>query len=317
MRALVFKNGLSYHDDYPVPVPSESEVLIRIRCAGICNTDVEILKGYMGFSGILGHEFTGVVEESPDQRLIGRRVVGEINFGCGVCPYCQSGLKNHCPNRSVLGILNKNGAFADYLTLPVSNLHIIPDSISDEEAVFVEPLAAAFEIMEQVAIRPDDKVCVLGDGKLGLLIAQVLSLSRCELVVAGRHRDKLSILEKRGIRTMPGPVPNERIFDIVVDATGSPAGLETAINIVRPRGKIIIKTTVADRGAMDLNRVVIDELTLIGSRCGTFPPAITALETKSVDVTPLISKVFDIEEGIGAFQYAARKGVLKVLLRIG
>ncbi len=317
MRALTFKNGLSYQDDYPVPVPSESEALIRIRCAGICNTDVEILKGYMGFSGILGHEFIGVVEESPDQRLIGRRVVGEINIGCGVCPYCQSGLKNHCPNRSVLGILNKNGAFADYLTLPVSNLHVIPDSISDEGAVFVEPLAAAFEIMEQAVIRPDDKVCVLGDGKLGLLVAQVLSLSRCEMVVAGRHRDKLSILEKRGIRTMPGPVPKERIFDIVVDATGSPAGLETAINIVRPRGKIIIKTTVADRGAMDLNRVVIDELTLIGSRCGTFPPAIKALATKSVDVTPLISKVFPIEEGIEAFQYAVRKGVLKVLLRIG
>ena len=199
----------------------------------------------------------------------------------------------------------------------VSNLHIIPDSISDEEAVFVEPLAAAFEIMEQAVIRPDDKVCVLGDGKLGLLVAQVLSLSRCEMVVAGRHRDKLSILEKRGIRTMPGPVPKERIFDIVVDATGSPAGLETAINIVRPRGKIIIKTTVADRGAMDLNRVVIDELTLIGSRCGTFPPAIKALATKSVGVTPLISKVFAIEEGIEAFQYAARKGVLKVLLKIG
>src|SRR3990172_4750531 len=193
-----------------------------------------------------------------------------------------------------------------------------PDELGfDEEAVFAEPLAAAFEIIEQAVIGPDDKVCVLGDGKLGLLIAQVLSLSRCDMIVVGRHRDKLSILEKRGIRTMPGPVPNERIFDIVVDATGSPAGLETAINIVRPRGKIIIKTTVADRGAMDLNRVVIDELTLIGSRCGTFPPAIEALATKSVDVTPLISKIFAIEEGIEAFQYAARKGVLKVLLKIG
>ncbi|MBI5038694.1 MAG: alcohol dehydrogenase catalytic domain-containing protein [Nitrospirae bacterium] len=317
MRALVFKDGLSYRDDYPVPVPSANEALIRVRCAGICNTDVEILKGYMGFSGIPGHEFAGIVEESPDQGLIGRRVVGEINIGCGVCPYCQSGLKNHCPNRSVLGILNKNGAFADYLTLPVSNLHIIPDSITDEEAVFAEPLAAAFEIMEQVAIRPDDKVCVLGDGKLGLLIAQVLSLSRCEMIVAGRHRDKLSILEKRGIRTMPGPLPQEKIFDIVVDATGSSAGLETAVSIVRPRGKIVIKTTVAERGAVDLNRVVIDELTLIGSRCGPFPPALKALETKRVDVTPLISKIFAIEEGIEAFQYADRKGVLKVLLKIG
>ncbi|MCC7201783.1 MAG: alcohol dehydrogenase catalytic domain-containing protein [Nitrospirae bacterium] len=315
MRALLFKNGLSYLNDYPAPVPTGDEALIRVSCAGICNTDIEILRGYMGFSGIPGHEFAGVVEKSPDNGLVGKRVTGEINVSCGTCSYCQIGLKNHCPNRSVLGILNRNGALADYLILPVSNLHIIPDSVSDEEAVFAEPLAAAFEIMEQVQIRPEDKVCVLGDGKLGLLIAQVLSLSGCELIVAGRHRDKLSILENRGIRTTPEPPANERVFDIVVDATGSPSGLEAALNIVRPRGRIIIKTTVAERGAVDLNRVVIDELTLIGSRCGPFPPAIKALEAKSVDVRPLVSRVFPIEEGIRAFQYAAARGVLKVLLK--
>jgi len=314
MRALVFKEGLSFRDDYPQPVLNNNEALIRVIYAGICNTDIEITKGYMGFSGIPGHEFAGVVEKSSDSGLVGKRVAGEINIGCGTCTYCHRGLGNHCPARSVLGILNKNGAFADYLTLTANNLHILPDSISDEEAVFIEPLAAAFEILEQVDITSADKVCVLGDGKLGLLISQVLSTTGCALTTVGKHKEKLSILEKMNISTALAPVPSERHFDIVIDSTGSQTGLETALSIVNPRGKVILKTTVAGSRPTDLNSIVIDEITVIGSRCGPFRPAIKALETKSVDVTPLISKVFPIEAGIEAMNYASQKGMMKVIL---
>ncbi len=315
MRALVKKDRLYYREDHPLPVPSEGEALIRVRYAGICSTDIEILKGYMGFSGIPGHEFAGVVEECTDPELLGKRVTGEINIGCGTCGLCLSGLENHCPDRSVLGILGKDGAFADYLTLPVKNLHLIPDSVSDKEAVFAEPLAAAFEIMEQVKIGPDERVCVLGDGKMGLLIAQVLHLAGCDLTVAGRHGEKLSMLESRGIRTMLG-VPGNRAFDIVIDAAGSSSALRTALDVVKPRGKIIVKTTVTDRREVDMNRVVVDEITLIGSRCGPFEPALKALESKRVDVEPLISRIFPVERGIEAIGYASEKGVLKVLLEM-
>lgn len=316
MRALVFKEVLSFRDDYPQPALNDNEALVRVSCAGICNTDIEITKGYMGFSGILGHEFSGVVEKSSDSGLVGKRVAGEINLGCGTCAFCQSGMKNHCPARSVLGILDKDGAFADYLTLPASNLHIVPDSVSDEEAVFVEPLAAAFEILEQVDITSSDKVCVLGDGKLGLLIAQVLPTTGCALITVGKHQEKLSILERMNIRTTLEPVPKEKRFDIVVDATGSQTALETAMRIVKPMGKIILKSTVAGSRPIDLNNIVINEITVIGSRCGPFRPAIKALETKGVNVTPLISKVFPIEDGIEAMNYASQKGVMKVILKM-
>ena len=242
----------------------------------------------MNFRGVPGHEFVGVVERCGNKAVEGKRVVGEINLGCGNCLYCKSGLRNHCPNRSVLGILGKDGAFADYVTLPTGNLHLVPDSVSDEEAVFVEPLAAAFEILEQVGIGTEDRVCVLGDGKLGLLAAQVVSLTGCPLVVGGRHKEKLSILERRGIETRLSSDITERVFD----CTGSPSGVESAMKLVRPRGTIVLKTTVAKRDSIDMNVIVIDEITLVGSRCGPFEPAIHALKMKTIDVLPLISRTF-------------------------
>ncbi len=316
MRALIFGNKLHYQTDYPIPQPQHDEALIRVTQAGICNTDLEITKGYMGFQGVLGHEFVGVVERCNEKGLVGKRVVGEINLGCGACSYCQKQMQTHCPSRSVLGILNKDGVFAEYITLPVRNLHLVPDSISDEEAVLVEPLAAAFEITRQVDIKPHDKVCVLGDGKLGILVGQVLSITGCNLVVAGNHKKKLSILQGRGIETKVRSTFKEREFDLVIDCTGSPSGVETALKIVRPGGRIIIKTTIAKREIVDLNRVVVNELTLIGSRCGPFPPAIKAIETGEVDLYPLISSRFSLEDGIKAFKYAFRKDVLKVILKI-
>ncbi len=279
MRALVFNRKLYYTNDYPDPEPIEGEALIRITLAGICNTDFEIVKGYMNFTGIPGHEFVGVVVNSPSEDLAGRRVTGEINLACGDCHYCRNNMRNHCAERSVLGILNKNGVFAEHVTLPVRNLHLIPDSVSDEEAVFIEPLAAAFEILEQVDIGSGDNVCILGDGKLGLLVGQVLSLTGCRLIVVGKHRSKLSVFDKKGITTVYAADIKEKDFDIVVDCTGSPTGIETAMNIVRPGGRIVLKTTVAESEVVDLNRMVINELTLIGSRCGPFAPAIKAIES--------------------------------------
>jgi threonine dehydrogenase-like Zn-dependent dehydrogenase len=315
MRALVFNNELQYCTDYPVPQHGKNEALIRVTYAGICNTDIEIIKGYMGFKGVPGHEFVGIVEKSGKKNLIGRRVVGEINLGCGKCFYCRNQMQNHCPGRSVLGILNRDGVFAEYTTLPVKNLHTIPDYISDEEAVFVEPLAAAYEIIDQINISSSDKVCVLGDGKLGLLVAQVLSKTGSNLVAVGNHREKLSILDKMGIKTKAGSNFEERGFDIVVDCTGSRSGIKTALQIVKPRGKIVLKTTIAKRGQIDLNQIVINEISLIGSRCGPFPTAIRAIRSRKIDLFPLISNVFTLEEGIKAFQYASQRNALKVILK--
>jgi len=317
MRAILFDKGkLSFRDDYPAPAPAIGEALIRVLCAGVCATDLEISKGYMGFGGVLGHEFSGVVEECADDRLEGRRVAGEINLWCGECAFCKGGMKSHCPARSVLGLLGHDGAFADYLTLPVRNLHPLPDSITDEEAVFIEPLAAAFRITSQVDIRPNERVAVLGDGRLGQLCAQALSLTECDLTVIGRHPEKLALLKARGIKTAIG-AEGLAGFDVAVDCTGSADGFNAAVGLVRPGGVVVLKTTVAQRTAVDLNKVVIDEITVIGSRCGPFVPAIDALAEKRVDVAPLISKVFPIEQGVEALEYARQKGVLKVLLRVG
>ena len=316
MRALIFNGNLEYKTDYPLPKPGKSEALIRVTHAGICNTDIEITKGYMGFNGILGHEFVGVVEECGKKYLVGKRVTGDINIGCGTCPFCRNRMQNHCPNRSVLGILKRDGVFAEYTTLPVKNIHRIPDSVSDEEAVFIEPLAAAFEILEQVNVLSSDRVCVLGDGKMGLLVGQVLSATGCDLTVVGKHREKLSILEEIDIKT--GLVFNfkGKEFDVVVDCTGSQAGMERALGIVKPRGKIIIKTTVAKRGYLDLNRVVVNEISLIGSRCGPFSPAIDAIGSRKIDLYSLISDKFDLKDGLTAFQNAKRKDALKIILKM-
>ncbi|MBI5741975.1 MAG: alcohol dehydrogenase catalytic domain-containing protein [Nitrospirae bacterium] len=318
MKALVFRKSLEFRTDHPVPMPGRDEALVRVKLAGICNTDLEITKGYMGFEGVPGHEFVGTVEQSGDKALEGKRVVGEINIGCGECSFCLDNLQTHCPDRSVLGIVNRDGAFAEYIAVPLKNLHVVPDTISDEEAVFTEPVAAAFEILEQVNIKSSDKVCVLGDGKLGLLVGQVLHVTGCDPVVIGRHREKLSILEEIGIRTEPVFAEGRplREFDVVVDCTGSSSGIQTAIQIINPKGTIILKTTVAQNAAFDLNRVVINELTIMGSRCGPFPRALEALEKKALELRSLISGSFKIDDGIEAFRHASRKGMMKVLLRM-
>jgi len=316
MRALVFNKELIYRDDYPKPEPMNGEALIRVTHAGICNTDLEIMKGYMNFTGIPGHEFVGVVESSVSEELNGRRVTGEINLACGDCHYCRNNMRNHCTERSVLGIYNKDGVFAEFITLPVSNLHFIPDSVSDQEAVFTEPLAAAYEILEQVNITSDDSVCIIGDGKLGLLVGQVLSLTGCRLILLGKHENKLTVIKSKGIRTGYAKNIKEREFDIVIDCSGSQTGTDTALNIVKPGGKIILKTTLAEKRSVDLNSVVIHELTLTGSRCGPFLPAIKAIEDGKVDVTCLVSGLFSLEDGVKAFNYASRKDVLKVIIKV-
>jgi len=314
VRALVFDGKLTFRDDYPLPRRNRGEALLRVKIAGICNTDIEILRGYMDFSGVPGHEFVAVVEDADRPELTGKRAVGEINIGCGVCDYCRMGLKNHCKDRSVLGIYQKDGAFAEYLTLPVENLHILPDSITDEEAVFVEPLAAAFEVLEQINIGPAHRVCVLGDGKLGLLVAQVIHSTGCTLKVVGRHEHKLSILRDQGIETSIASDFSEKGFDVVVDCTGTDSGMSTALDIVRPRGTVVLKTTIAHRSQVDMNRIVIDEITLVGSRCGPFLRAIEAIRTGMVRLTPLISARYSIDEGIKAMEHASERGVLKVLM---
>lgn len=316
MRAIFFDGKPVYRTDMRAPAPSAGEALIRVRSAGICATDLEILKGYMGFRGVPGHEFVGVVEECADRGLLGKRVVGEINLWCGACEYCARGLRTHCPNRTVLGIYKKDGAFAEYITLPARNLHVVPDSVSDEEAVFVEPLAAAFEILEQVKIDKGKKVCVIGDGRLGLLAAQALSLTGCALTAIGRHREKLSILEGAGIETRVGSGGLKREYDVVVECTGSAGGLDEALRLVRPRGAVALKTTTARSRGLDLNSIVIDEIAVLGSRCGPFEPAIEAISKKTVRVAPLISGVFPIEQGVEAMERASGKGVIKILIRV-
>ncbi|MEW6600731.1 MAG: alcohol dehydrogenase catalytic domain-containing protein [Nitrospirota bacterium] len=317
MRALVYDGELRYRTDYPVPKPKPDEALIRVTHAGICNTDIEITRGYMGFQGVPGHEFVGIIEKCSDKSFLGKRVAGEINLVCGKCYYCRNQMRNHCSDRSVLGIFNKDGAFAEYITLPVRNLHSIPKTISDEEAVFIEPLAAAYEILEQVSISSADKVCVLGDGKLGLLAAQVISFTGSRLTAAGRHRERLSILDEIGINTVLSSILDDSDFDIVVDCTGSPSGIRTALKIVRPRGIIVLKTTITKKSPIDMNRFVINEISLVGSRCGPFPHAIKAIKSKRINLYPMISRVYPLHEGVKAFQYASSKDALKVILKMG
>ena len=333
MRALVYREtGLVLDTNYPQPKPIDGEALIRVLLTGICNTDLEIVRGYMGFQGILGHEFVGVVEtiygnaaQEQYAHLIGKRVVGEINAACHRpdCPYCQRGMPTHCPNRTTLGIVNRNGAFADYLTLPVENLHLVPENVSNEEAVFVEPLAANFEILEQVHLQPTDRIIILGDGKMGQLAAQVLALTGCEIAMLGKHPEKLALVAPHGISihllsdilVTQFITPPSRV-DLVVECTGSPQGLELAMRLVRPRGTIILKSTVADRSTLHLAPIVIDEIRVQGSRCGPFAPALRALNQKLVNVRPLISACYSLDEGLAAFHYAAQKGVLKVLVQV-
>jgi len=314
MKALLYDGELKLSSK-PCPKPRPGEALIRVSLAGICNTDLEITKGYMGFQGVLGHEFVGVVEEAEEEGWLGKRVVGEINCYCGECPLCQRGLFTHCPERTTLGIWGRDGAFAEYFTLPLANLHPVPEEVPDEEAVFVEPLAAALEILEQIEVKPKDKVLVLGDGKLGLLVAQVLALQDCDLLVVGHHAHKLEILNRLSIATHLSQGPLERSFDIVVDCTGTPEGFTQALELLRPRGTLVLKSTYHGETKVDLSRLVIDEITLVGSRCGPFIPALELLRKGLVDVTSLITATLPLDEGVGAFQLAEKGEILKVLLR--
>jgi threonine dehydrogenase-like Zn-dependent dehydrogenase len=288
--------------------------LVKVHLAGICSTDLQILKGYMGFTGVPGHEFVGSVSEGPEA-LIGKRVVGEINFGCGNCQFCRRDLSRHCPNRRVMGILKADGAFAEYVAVPVANLHVVPENISDEEAVFTEPLAAAFEMLTQMQLNPGDDVLVLGDGKLGNLCAQVLRLTGAKITAVGKHADKLALIKKAGVRTLHHSDWQPRLFDVVVEATGATAGLELALSAVRPRGTLILKSTVAGNHQTSLAPIVIHEITVIGSRCGPFAPALEALANKQISVTPLIEKTYPLADGVEAMRHAAQPGAKKILLR--
>ncbi len=317
MKAVFFDDKLVFVEDYPAPEPGEDEALIRVSLAGICNTDLEIRKGYKGFKGIIGHEFVGVVEKinGSDQELTGKRVVGEINCGCGLCSYCLRGLKNHCPDRKVLGIVNRDGAMAEYITLPVKNLLKVPENISDEEAVFTEPLAAAFEITRGVHIKPADKILVMGDGKLGLLCCLVLNPLHPDLTLVGKHENKLMIARGQNVKTvLLDNLKLEKNYDTVVESTGTADGFDMALKLVRPGGTIVLKSTVAEGREINLAPVVIDEITVAGSRCGPFEPALRALERKSIDVRPLITGIFPFERAEEAFEKAEEKGSLKVII---
>ncbi|HEY1302591.1 MAG TPA: alcohol dehydrogenase catalytic domain-containing protein [Vicinamibacterales bacterium] len=314
MRAIVLNNHVEVLDDRPSPTPAPGEVLVRVVRAGVCETDLQLIKGYMGFRGVLGHEFVGVVESGP---MAGRRVVGEINCACWTCATCRKGLNTHCPNRTVLGILNHDGAFADLIAVPQRNLHLVPDSLSDDIAVFTEPVAAAFQIPAQLTVRTDDRVVVLGDGRLGNLCAQVLARRSNRVLVVGKHQEKLALLLSMGIDcARVSDDLEERAADIVVDCTGSESGLPTALKLVRPRGAIVLKTTVAGVQTMAWAPFVIDEVTLVGSRCGPFDRALSALEKGEVKVEPLISDRFPLSRGIDALARAQTKPVLKVLLDV-
>lgn len=315
MQALHW-NGerLALDPSYPTPKADEKTALVRVRLAGICSTDLQIFKGYMGFRGIPGHEFVGEVKEGPAE-LVGKRVVGEINFACGRCEYCARDLGRHCPQRKVMGILGADGSFAEYVAAPVENLHLVPGGVADEEAVFTEPLAAAFEILEQIELNFSDEVLVLGDGKLGLLCAQVLRLTGARASVVGKHKEKIAILKKLGIRTLLLSDWKPHPYDVVVEATGSTSGLKLAMESVRPRGTLVLKSTLAENHTLSLAPLVINEVTIVGSRCGLFPPALEALAQKKVTVTPLIEKIYPLREGTEAIAHAGRAGALKVLLR--
>jgi threonine dehydrogenase-like Zn-dependent dehydrogenase len=316
MKALRIDRGKLHLADIPPP-NNETEAFVRVVRSGICNTDLEIIRGYADFQGTIGHEFVGVVEAANDKpELIGKRVVGEINAGCGLCELCLSGDPRHCPQRTVLGIHGRDGCHAEFLTLPSRNLVEVPDNVSDNEAVFAEPLAAAFGITEQVEIEPDTRVAVIGDGKLGILCAMSLGLKSKNIKLIGRHRSKLAIAESANIEGVLVDDANKlgRQFDVVVEASGSESGFETALGLVKPRGKIVLKSTFHGTPTWQASRVVVDEITIVGSRCGRFAPALTLLADEKIKLDGLVSEEFPLTDGLKAIDRASQKGVLKVLL---
>lgn len=315
MIAVKLESGRVVVREEGIPPRSDGFALLKTRVAGICNTDLELQRGYYGFTGTPGHEFVADVIEADSTRLAGRRVVGEINLACGHCEFCAGGLGRHCARRRVLGIANHPGAFAEFFMLPESNLHLVPDDIPDEEAVFVEPLAAAYEILDQISFSKNEAVAVLGDGKLGLLIAQVLHAAGAHVTVYGRHPAKLAIVKARGILTDDSAERPRMAYQVVADATGTAAGLREAIAMTRPRGTVVMKSTVHGEVSLDTAPVIVNEITLVGSRCGRFEPALDLLEQKRIDVRSLLAAEFPLEQAPAAFAEAAKPGVSKVLLR--
>lgn len=321
MRALVFNNKLELKQNFEKPTPKENEALIKVKLVGICNTDYEITKGYMGYNGILGHEFVGVVEEinGEDKSLLGKRVVGEINLGCKNCDYCAKGLERHCPNRQTLGIFNKDGCFADYVTLPLSNLLEVSEKINNETAVFVEPLAAALEILEQLHIKPYEKVCVLGDGKLGLITALALNASNVDVTLVGKHQNKLDIAKEQNVKTVlleNLKQEDNKSFDVVVEATGRVSGFETSLSLVKPRGVLVLKSTIATGKELNLAPIVIDEITVLGSRCGQFAPALRLMEKNVIDFSKLVSAKLSFDDAVLGFEKNKEKNTIKILLEM-
>ncbi|MGD0118079.1 MAG: alcohol dehydrogenase catalytic domain-containing protein [Candidatus Binatus sp.] len=314
MRALAFEHHLQFRGDYPDPVAPPGESVVRVSVAGICGTDLEIARGYMQYRGVPGHEFVGRVVESQNASLRGKRVVGEINAGCGRCATCLSGLARHCPNRTVLGILGRDGAFAEFLRLPDANLIPIPDSMPDDTAVFVEPLAAAYEIFEQTHLARNQTIVVLGDGRLGALVALALKSEKYLPLVAGHHREKLARLSALGLDTSDESSLRDK-FDVVVDCSGSGSGFRRAVELVRPRGRIILKSTAAAAAEINLAPVVVNEITVIGSRCGRFQPALDALAAGKIDPRPLIDDAFALDDGLAGFEAAKNPLNFKILLR--
>ncbi len=316
MKALIFNSNSLTLKEVPLPVPAQNETLIRVSKAGICNTDLEITKGYMkGFNGTLGHEFIGVIADTSLSASSTKRVTAEINCGCGHCSLCKSGDERHCDSRTVLGIAGRDGAFAEYISVPTSNIHAIPDSISDSNALFIEPLAAALEILEQIQITPKQRVLIIGDGKLAQLIAHVIASTGCELYVAGKHSEKLDYLTNLPLTTiLTKELDQAGMFDIVVEASGSPDGFSTAVSKVRPRGTIVLKSTYAQPLTWNTAALVINEITLIGSRCGRFELAIRFLVERKPDFSYLIERHYSIDDAVLAFEHAGKKGARKIII---
>lgn len=316
MNALwLEENKISLRDIPQTRKPNEA--LIKIRKAGICSTDLELVKGYYPYTGIIGHEFVGDVVEADDASWIGQRVVGEINATCGECEQCRNGRPTHCEHRTVLGIVNRDGTFAEYTNLPIANLHRVPESVPDEMAVFTEPLAAALEIQDQIQVKPTDRVLLIGAGRLGQLIAQTLALTGCNLRVVARHEHQQSLLQKRGIRIIAeeDAIAQPWRWDIVVEATGSPSGFSLARQAIRPRGTMVLKSTYKGEMGVNFSSIVVDEINIVGSRCGPFEPALRLMESKQVDPTVLIDSEFSLGNALKAFEHAAETGVLKVLVQ--
>lgn len=323
MKAITFsdKDGLKLDTNYPKPTPNKGEALIRVTLAGICNTDYEITKGYMGYNGILGHEFIGVVEDinDDDKTLLGKRVTAEISYGCKdpECEWCAVKNYRHCPDRHTLGIWRKDGCFAEYVTMPLDVIFEIPEGVADEQAVFVEPLAAACEITEQLHIQPIQKVLVLGDGKLGLTTALTLHSQALDVTLVGKHQNKLDIAKSQGVKTkLLAEVDENNNYDVVVEATGSVSGFETSLSLVKPRGVLVLKSTIATGKELNLAPIVINEITVLGSRCGQFKPALNLLKNHRIDFKPMISKVYSIDDAIEAFEANKSKDTIKVLLKM-